>query len=52
MDFVVQNDNEKFEERALKDFYDFKSVIGIILEKDDQFPSKFCSFNTLENHNW
>lgn len=52
MDFLVQNESEKFEERALKDFYDFKNVISIILEKDDHFPSKFCSFNSPETHNW
>lgn len=45
MDFAVQSENEKFEEKAQKDFMDFKHIISIILEKDDNFPSKFSSFN-------
>ena len=45
MDFGTNNDNKSFEEKAKQDFNDFKHMIAVILEKDDNFPAKFCSFN-------
>lgn len=52
MDFGVNSDNSPFEVRASRDFLDFKHAIGVILEKDDHFPSKFASFNSPDTHNW
>lgn len=52
MDFGTNSDNQSFEKRAEKDFYDFKQIISVILEKDSNFPAKFAYFNNPTNASW